>query len=69
MKKNNLFFDDAFTAVKFINKNWKYIDTWWNKVKTQRVKKEILDTYYSPDQQFDMQLQKFITNQKKELNI
>ena len=69
MKKNNLFFNDTFTAVKFLNKNWKYLDIWWNNVKTQRVKKEILDTYYSPNQKFDIQLQKFIINQKKRLNI
>ena len=67
MKNNKLFFDNTKEAVKFLNKNWGNIEDWWNKSGTQKIRKKILNFYYSPEKDFSKKLFNLIKTEKQSL--
>ena len=67
-KSNNVFFDDMDKAVRFINKNWKNIFTWWNSRKTQSLRKLYLSKYYKIDYKYKDNWKSLIKNEIKILS-
>ena len=67
MKNDKLFFDNTKEAVKFLNKNWGNIENWWNKSGTQKIRKKILNFYYSPEKDFSKKLFNLIKTEKRSL--
>lgn len=67
LKSNNFYFDDMYTAVKFINKNWENIFTWWGLKKTQDIRKLYLSKYCEVDKNYKNHWQSFIRNEIKQL--
>lgn len=45
LEKNNMLFKDIKSATKFINKNWRHIEDWWNSKTIKEIKKKILKEF------------------------
>lgn len=65
LKSNNFYFNDMYTAIKFINKNWENIYTWWSLKKTQDIRKLYLSKYCMVDKNYKNRWKSFV---KKEIN-
>ena len=46
MKKKNIAFEDPKKLVKHVNQNWHKLDSWWNSIEVQKLRKIYLENYF-----------------------